>query len=74
MLMGCIDDVFINLIGDDIAVVLDDNICYRLEFLTGKHLAARISSANPSSLKLAKDLGIEVFLIDSQEEDGPDLN
>lgn len=39
-----------------------------------KHLAARISPANPSSLKLAKDLGIEVFLIDSQEEDGPDLN
>ena len=42
MLMGCIDDVLIHLIGDDIAVVLDDNICYRLELLTGKHLATRV--------------------------------
>lgn len=42
MLVRGIDDVLIYFICYHITVILDDNICYRLEFFTSEHLATRI--------------------------------
>ena len=37
-----IDDMFVHLIGNHIAIVLDNDICYRLKFFAGKHFTAGV--------------------------------
>ena len=42
MLVRGIDDVFVNLVGDDVAVVSDHNVGYLLQLLAGKDLATGV--------------------------------